>query len=243
VTNGRDRREEATGIVVRIRYAAMLLVLGVLLSVPTAGSGVLAADIATTREVQAAAIPFAEFLAIVGNFVGSTAGGLGIALPIIAVLLSSRRCLDAALLTALVLLRATNALFKSISESPRPTLGDGVQITEQAVGPGFPSGHSMGSVLLIGGLVLIAYRTHRLAGLRRPILAVGVGLVLLTGFGRIETGAHWPSDVLGGYLWGLTILLVVALLFRHLGEGDTAAKRTFRRRLPAGLTGPFAPGR
>ena len=67
----------------------------------------------------------------------------------------------------------------------------------------FPSGHSMGSVI---GYVLLAYLLwlvlpHRWA--RRAAILVPGLLILAIGFSRIYLGAHWFTDVVGGYLAGL----------------------------------------
>jgi membrane-associated phospholipid phosphatase len=34
-------------------------------------------------------------------------------------------------------------------------------------------------------------------------------VIMLMGPARVYVGAHWPSDVLGGYLWGSLLLLLV----------------------------------
>ena len=70
-------------------------------------------------------------------------------------------------------------------------------------GPGFPSGHSITGVTLYG---LIFYLL--LPGLRswrwRVVSAIDAGLiVLLIGYSRVFLGAHYPTDVLAGYAFGL----------------------------------------
>ena len=57
-----------------------------------------------------------------------------------------------------------------------------------------------------------SHRTVALLVLRRAAAIVCLALILLTGYGRILVGAHWPSDVLGGYLWG-ALLLLLAIRF------------------------------
>jgi undecaprenyl-diphosphatase len=66
----------------------------------------------------------------------------------------------------------------------------------------FPSGHSMGSLITYGLLAYVLVLALPRAGLR--ILAVSglTILVLAIGFSRIFLGAHYFSDVLGGYAVG-----------------------------------------
>jgi len=52
-----------------------------------------------------------------------------------------------------------------------------------------------------------------------------LALILLTGYGRILVGAHWPSDVLGGYLWGGLLLLLALRITGRVAERIPGAGR------------------
>lgn len=67
---------------------------------------------------------------------------------------------------------------------------------------GFPSGHSFYAVLIYGLMAYFVFTYMKRPLLRQVLFGVLVTLILLIGASRIYLGAHWPSDVLGGFLWG-----------------------------------------
>jgi membrane-associated phospholipid phosphatase len=69
-----------------------------------------------------------------------------------------------------------------------------------AEGPGFPSGHALGSALVWGAAALT------LGGSRRLRFAVGGLVVLLVGLSRLILGVHFLVDVLVGWAVGGFIL-------------------------------------
>jgi membrane-associated phospholipid phosphatase len=79
----------------------------------------------------------------------------------------------------------------------------------------FPSGHAV-LVVAIYGLVAYVWARASRSWLER-ILAVGLCIIwsALVGVARLALGAHWPSDVLGGYIIGLVWLVAVIAALRH----------------------------
>lgn len=98
---------------------------------------------------------------------------------------------------------------------PRPPVGDWAA---HASGFAFPSGHATTSALAAGLLVWAVSRaaapaTARLCWALLAFWAVAVGL------SRVYLGVHWPTDVLGGWLFALAWLTGTWALSSWAGRG------------------------
>jgi membrane-associated phospholipid phosphatase len=189
-----------------------------LLSAAAAGDGVLPGDVAVARCVQEVGVPGLDRIVRAANWAGAGSRLTLLATGSALVLASRRRVAAAALVLAAVATRAANPVLKDLVDSPRPT-ADLVRVTEHAGGLGFPSGHVMGSVLFYGVVFVLVGELAPRAGFRRVVRGLALLIVVAIGFGRVYVGAHWPSDVVGGYLWGgLGLILILggrhALLVR-----------------------------
>jgi membrane-associated phospholipid phosphatase len=133
-------------------------------------------------------------------------------------------CVDrrlAARLTLLCILSLNlNAWAKEIVAQPRPYQYDPrVKPLREAAGGGLPSGHTQNTVAVWGYLAAWA---------RRPwITALFVALLVLVPLSRLYLGAHFPSDLVGGYLLG-------ALLLWLAWRAEAPAARAWGR-LPLGV--------
>ena len=90
---------------------------------------------------------------------------------------------------------------QEIVASPRPTV-EFLQITEIDTGSGFPSGHMTGSITIYGMLAVIAFQQMAPGRCRTLVVGGIVAMLTLASFSRVDSGAHWPSDVLGSLLLG-----------------------------------------
>ena len=77
-----------------------------------------------------------------------------------------------------------------------------------AQGYSFPSGHSTNAATVFGSMALNLRK--------RWMTAVAIVIPLLTGISRFVVGAHYPTDVLGGWLLGLISVLLVHLLQKRV---------------------------
>lgn len=123
------------------------------------------------------------------------------------------RCRDAVwLLLLFVAAIAVNFLLKELMQSPRPEFESLPAWTFVPGGYGYPSGHAMKSIAVLGGIALVTARPLATAGCALLILAIGLS--------RIYLGVHWANDVLGGYLFG-AVLLVSAHILRSVSRART----------------------
>jgi undecaprenyl-diphosphatase len=79
-------------------------------------------------------------------------------------------------------------------------------------GDSFPSGHSLGSIVCYGAILLVFLPAAR-GRWRTGFITVTVTLIALIGVSRILLGVHYLSDVIGGWAIGITWLGITAFAF------------------------------
>lgn len=81
----------------------------------------------------------------------------------------------------------------------------------------FPSGHTLGSTVVILAVAGVLLKGTRSAGVRATTVVAAVSAVLMIGLSRLYLGVHWATDVLAGWLLGAAVvagLVAVAALHR-----------------------------
>jgi undecaprenyl-diphosphatase len=102
-----------------------------------------------------------------------------------------------------------DTIMKLIFERPRPKLDYAAVLPDYS----FPSGHAMNGVTMYVAIALVVWsvfgrRVGTIATITAAVLAFGIGV------SRIYLGYHYLTDVVGGWLAGITWLLVVGAVFR-----------------------------
>lgn len=93
-------------------------------------------------------------------------------------------------------------------------------VLDGAIAPGFssfPSGHTGKALVVYGILAYFLILASRSWIERLAAALVVLGLTFLTALGRLRMGAHWPTDLLGGFSLGLFWLLCLIVALRASG--------------------------
>jgi undecaprenyl-diphosphatase len=122
----------------------------------------------------------------------------------------------------LALVTAGSELVKQVVHRPRPPGSD-------TVVPGviysFPSGHVLEAVTILGIIAVLVWRSS-LPRILRVAVAVAVSVfVALVAVARVAINAHYPSDVLAGFLAGIGVLAIFILLTRPRPGKDRQPSR------------------
>ena len=99
---------------------------------------------------------------------------------------------------------------------PRPA---DVPHLREVVSSSFPSGHAMDSAIiyLTLGAMLMRVTDSRLT--KVYVLVTAIGLTFLVGASRVALGVHYPTDVLGGWIFGFLWASICLLAARRLEAG------------------------
>ncbi|MFJ9820790.1 phosphatase PAP2 family protein [Streptomyces sp. NPDC101151] len=107
---------------------------------------------------------------------------------------------------------------KAAVDRPRPVWPDPVDSAHYAA---FPSGHAMTATVVCGLLLWVLHRHGAGRALWRTAVSLAAVSVVGVGLTRVWLGVHWPSDVVGGWLFG-ALVVAVAVLVHEWPRGGRA---------------------
>lgn len=206
-----------------LRRHRRLLVGALLGALPLAlGLGVAAAyvdyfsiDLWLTQFIQRINLPGWRALLIAVSWPGYGYYGLVVTLGTAALLFRRHRIEAICLLASAAGGWLINNSLKIVVDRPRP-VAELVAIYLEHKTRSFPSGHVVSYVALYGFLFYLVFVRAPRTMWRAAGLAVLGALIGLVGLSRVYLGAHWASDVLGGYLFGAVWLALMIHLYWRL---------------------------
>jgi undecaprenyl-diphosphatase len=162
-----------------------------------------------------AAVDWARTVTHLGGWIALTVAGIAAVIA----LAFTRRRRAALLLVVLFVGRMAVELHKLLAGTPRPPIADEV-LNEASLA--FPSGHAANSMITyvaVALLVPVAQRNRAIA----VVLAISLSIVI--GLSRVILGVHWPSDVIGGWAFGL-LWVVIFMRLASVRPDPEAAEPT-----------------
>ena len=116
-----------------------------------------------------------------------------------------------------------NILIKMLVHRPRPPLEDikgSLHYPESA----FPSGHVVHYVVFFGFLLAVMLTDKSISIFWRLLVgSISTFLILTVSVSRIYLGAHWATDVIGGYLFGFAYLGIILIFYLRAPDFKTSS--------------------
>lgn len=138
----------------------------------------------------------------------------------------SLACVDGdlwALAIYYVLVGACYVAFEKYVVNYRPVLVDGV------LEASYPSSHTMLAASLFGATIVQMRKRVRVKPLRMLIDAVLVLAIAAMAVGRLMSGVHWLTDIVGGLLLGLALTELYGAVFTQIRRAQKRKAKAAKR--------------
>ncbi len=138
-----------------------------------------------------------------------------VVVPICIVLLVVYRCDYRALtiIGCVIIGALLNVVLKQILNRPRP---DVLYRWMEETSSSFPSGHTAASSSFYLAMIVVLRKVIENKKLRISIITISSILLVIIPITRVVLGVHYPSDVLGGFLVGFTVVFSIYPIFLYI---------------------------
>jgi membrane-associated phospholipid phosphatase len=213
----------------KLKLSVLLLLLGLLMSIVVvllmakiheeiAQPFLERVDRTLMQAIHAHATPALTRLALTLSFIGSPLALVpGIALAALILWLTRLRRDAVLLVVAISGAALIDTALKLHFRRIRPTVPWAL-VTEHSFS--FPSGHSVGAVVLYGTVTYLIWSHLHDFAQRAAVIASALLMIAGIGTSRVYIGVHYPTDVAAGYLVGLLWLLTLIGANQYLGREE-----------------------
>ena len=224
-TSVSGRRAVSRGTIF-LAFYAWLLSGALMLSIIARYTQFFPGDMGITATLQKQRNPWLRRFMLAISEIGFPRLSVPLTIGVAGIFLALRFRLEAIFILLTTSSNLLNALVKRLIKRPRPTK-ELVTVVHVINEPSFPSGHVMHYTNFFGLLIYLLATNWRSGKLRNILIAICTALIIFIGPSRVYLGAHWPSDVMAGYIYGgLWFGGIMALYLRvkswiHPPKGET----------------------
>lgn len=112
----------------------------------------------------------------------------------------------------LICITIIQLILKNIFSRGRPV---DINLIEET-GYSFPSGHSLTSMAFYGFIIYLIYNSKLNSRSKKIFITMFIILILTTGVSRIYLGVHYFTDVIGGFTFSISYLIIYTHILKKL---------------------------
>ena len=199
------------GVLIPLGLACAAIALSILVRV----SPILPGEEALLETVQNAELPLLDQLCRSLDFLGDRWMIIASVLALGIVLWVRGRRTEALACLLIIPLELMTLGLREVIDRPRPVLPELAAVSES---PGFPSGTTLHAVLFFGFIAYIVHVYVRAGKLRLGLQGALVAVIAVISYSRVYVGVHWPTDIVGAWLYGGVFLWsIIAVGVRAIG--------------------------
>lgn len=165
-------------------------------------------DIHISKEMQENQNRFLNNMMIGISWLGRTTISVMMVLLLSLFLVLKKHRNEALLMISTLFSGIVGLALKMLINRPRPSK-DFVVLLEDTKYQSFPSGHVLFYTVFFGSLILIILATNIFTKRIKAICTLAcLGMIFFGAVSRVYLGAHWFTDVLGGFILGIMFLFI-----------------------------------